>query len=133
MFRWYWKVVVWAVVVFTCSVIPGNEVGRFHLFNIPDLDKIIHFTLYLILGLLSIQAFKIQDHSNTLRRYPALFSFAFAMIYGGGLELLQEFAIVARSAQFSDMIANAFGLLTASFIIKLWFFHRVKLCNASWT
>jgi VanZ family protein len=83
----------------------------------PDLvsgsDKVIHFLLYIPLGCF-------LAHLNLSRFFfgNLLFVLGFGTLYGGLLEILQNF-VSGRTASLSDEIANALGVTTGILVVIL--------------
>ena len=75
--------------------------------GIGILDKVIHVSLYFVMGVLAYIAF------NTLRKRIVIF--IFMLLLGSLLELIQRF-IPGRDMSLNDALANAAGL-ALSFVL----------------
>ena len=94
----------------------------------PDMfnfaDKIVHFGAYFVLTFLWGRYFLLAYSANSTNRilfYVALGVF----LYGIIIEVLQSTLTKNRSGEFADIVANVFGIVVASFIIK--FISKYKL------
>lgn len=77
--------------------------------NIPNLDKIVHFTMYM--GLVSVFCFDVY-RSNWLSRYDGkilLWGWILAVLWGGLMELFQKYFTDYRTADWFDFLANTVG------------------------
>ena len=93
--------------------------------NIPYLDKVAHFVFYLVAMLLSgIAIHQRPVHAVTKRRHMYL-ALGILFVYGGLIELMQFYLPGARSAEWTDLLANSLGLVTGLASFKR-LFHEVK-------
>jgi VanZ family protein len=97
------------------SLASSDTFDKVPLYNIPFLDKIVHFGMYL--GLMSAIIF---ENRKTLRNPTSLFLLAIIPFsYGILMEILQEILTSTRSGSFYDIVFNTFGILV-SLIIWFW-------------
>jgi len=110
---YFWTALFWSgLIVFAC-LLPSNDIPQV---NIPNLDKVIHSLFYFIFLSLWFLFFKKKlNSSNNLK--PLAISFVFAVFFGIGIELMQKFFTVTRSADTFDVIANLFGASLAVIVI----------------
>ena len=90
--------------------------------NIQNLDKIVHFTMYM--GLVSVFCFDVY-RSRWLSRYDGsilLSGWILAVLWGGLMELFQKYFTEYRTADWFDFLANTVGafagILIGVFIIR---------------
>jgi len=102
------------------SSLPGDDIPKSFIINIPFADKIIHFIFYFLLTIL-IMLGTVQKVKTILTIRHFLFVFFISVFYGLLLEVLQEFVFLMRNADFMDVIANSAG----SFIGLLTFHHII--------
>jgi len=102
---------------------PASDLSKPKLIDIPHLDKVIHFGMYLVLSF--ILFLDISSKRKLIRR--TLISVILATITMSGIvELIQEFWSSGRSADIFDLIANSFGTLVGFLFFIL---YRHKKCN----
>jgi VanZ family protein len=92
---------------------------------IPHLDKIAHFIFYLVAILLAGLAFYRRNPQKENNRNYLYIFMGILFAYGGLIELLQLYLPGARSAEWTDILANTLGLLTGLASFKR-LFHEVK-------
>lgn len=109
--------ILWAIFVFVLCVMPVNNFSK-PKYNIPHLDKVVHFGFYFIMAVMLYRLFALY---GGLRTRIILYILAIVLIYSGTIELLQEY-VFNRSGDFRDLLANlagAFcGCLLSPFIFK---------------
>jgi VanZ family protein len=107
--------ILWALVIFLESSIPGHELPL--LPKILGLDKIIHAAIYFIFCALSYRALKYSDNPFFVKT-----AFAGALIlsilYGASDEFHQLFT-VNRSADIFDLLADTAGAAIFLSIVRL--------------
>ena len=110
--------IVWGIFILIMSSLPGDDIPKSFINNIPFVDKIIHFFLYFLLVILILFG-SLRKSKNTLTIRNFLFAFSISLLYGILMEVLQHFVFIMRSANLMDIIANA----TGSFIGLLTFYY----------
>lgn len=111
----HWKSITWgAFILITCSL-PGDELNRVKLINIPHMDKLVHLVLYLIFSLLLISENNAKKYANGVTVNAIITAAGIALGYGAMVELLQYYIFTSRSAELWDMIANTLGFIAAAF------------------
>jgi VanZ family protein len=106
---WRWieawlPAVVWALVIFVLSSIPGTN---FPSVAVPQADKIVHTLTYAVLGALAFRGAR----SSALTRAPlatAAVAVVITTLYGISDELHQTFT-PNRTPDWHDVVADAFG------------------------
>jgi len=114
--KYYWKTIIWAIIIAVLSSIPGDDVSKIKILNIPHMDKIAHLGIYFILSFL----FFLEAHRNsfaikTNRKFSIAILFL-CVLYGIIMEFLQFFLFQERSAEFLDIIANSTGSVLSLFV-----------------
>jgi VanZ family protein len=94
--------IVWAIVIFCLSQIPGVDVPRL-VFNT---DKLLHAIVYGILGFLTLGSMKTT--AEGYRLFQIFLAVVLVVIYGGLDEFHQHF-IPGRTADIHDLMADAVG------------------------
>jgi VanZ family protein len=114
----FWKPIVWAVVVLTLSTLTGENASKLPLANIPYLDKVVHFTMYFVFTFLMMYDFARFKGKAFTRKQIILFSLVSAILYGGGMELLQSLPGIHRSCDIKDFVANSTGAVIGVLLFK---------------
>lgn len=105
--------IIVALIILFLSLTGSDTFDKVPLFNIPYLDKIVHFLMYS--GFMSVI---ILENRNRLARIRELFITALIpLLYGILMEILQATLTVSRSGSIYDVFANSTGVLCA---ILLW-------------
>ena len=107
--------ILWVVIIFILCAMPSDNIPDPH-WNIPHLDKVVHFGMYFVLSILLI--FPLEEYSclklsriyliATLVGEVFGTSILVALIYGGGIEILQA-NFFNRSGDVWDLVADVSG------------------------
>jgi VanZ family protein len=108
---------LWALLIFILCAIPGKDIPFGGFWDIFNLDKLIHASLFFIQAVLLIQGFSKQKQFTVLNKYPKLIALIICVPYGGALELMQQAFFQDRTADLFDFAANTFGVVFGA----LWF------------
>ena len=99
--------------------------------DVPDLpqiiawDKIAHFGMFFVLSAVSLfDYYRLHNGKPKMSRW-IFWGFVLPVIYGGAIELLQEYFFQSRSAEMADFIADVLGSLTA-LLIALFLYKRFQ-------
>lgn len=111
----HWKSIVWAVVIFIICTIPSNGVPRFKLFQIEHFDKFVHFSLYLVLGVLLFFESRNHDENENLKLRTIIAVGSISIGYGIIIELSQLLFTTTRRAELLDILANTIGVFISVF------------------
>ncbi|MEP7167846.1 MAG: VanZ family protein [Bacteroidota bacterium] len=101
--------ILWAVLIFILCVIPGSAIPHYRWTDLLSIDKAVHSFLFAVLTLLLIRGFKRQNDFSFLKTHLLIILFLFSVIYGGLLELMQNYCLTDRSGSWFDLIADATG------------------------
>jgi len=96
-------------------------------FQIPQLDKIVHFAFYFVACVLGV--FFLRERSQgAMRLNKAIWVMVFSTIsFGILIEIIQHTLTVNRMGDFLDGIANTLGSLCAAIALKVYFFGKRQL------
>ena len=119
--RWYVPLLLWGITILILTSIPK--------LTPPDLgfdaqDKLAHFGVYYILGLLLVRAL---GKGLVLPHRILLLSFFYALLFAAFDELHQLF-IPGRAGDIFDFLADSFGILFA--LLSFFMFKNLKPKNA---
>ena len=101
--------VYYTLILVLLSLIPVPDLGL-PRFKLLELDKLIHFIMYLIFAL--IWGLKIENFSERKIKISA-----YLILFGLVLEILQHLLPFGRYFDLGDFIANATGVLFGVFIL----------------
>ena len=110
----HWKSIIWTLFILVLCSIPGNQINKVKIIDIPQFDKFVHFFLYYVFTLLLISENNSQRHYRKVTVNAILIAAAISLSMGAIIEILQKFLFINRSGDIWDMIANTFGFLLAS-------------------
>jgi VanZ family protein len=109
-----WPPLVWALLLFLASSIPGDELPEFQA---PfGLDKVVHLFLYMVLGSLALRAWSV-------RRIAPWIIFVFCVGYGITDEL-HQFFVPGRIPDVWDWAADSVGALIGVYGTWIWLAKR---------
>jgi len=95
--------------------------------NIPNFDKLIHFTFYFIASMLG-GLFGREISKGRISKTKVLgFSFLGLVLYGIIIEILQSSMTTYRSGELMDVMANSAGTLLGTLLIWSVFSKRYGL------
>ena len=109
----YVPLVLYWVILFTATTIPGNQLPDIHLS-----DKIEHFSAFFILAILLNLTMIYQRKSFLLFKNAALVTIIICLSYGAIDELHQMF-IPGRSADIRDWLADSIGVILGVLVLNL--------------
>ena len=100
--------ILWALLIFILCAIPGRDIPSISWLEMLSFDKWVHASLFFILVYFSIDGL-VKHQADRKKSY--IFSLAFAIPYGGFLEIMQDICFHERTADVYDFIANSFGAI----------------------
>ena len=107
--------IIYSIIIVIISLIPIQEsTPRFKLFEI---DKLFHFTIYLVFVILWGLVFSIKNLS-------LIRLLLFSIIFGITLEFFQDLLPFERYFDFYDILANMAGVIIGIIILR---FYKKKL------
>ena len=114
-FRYQFPAMLWAIVIYILSSIPASKLPKFtHLIN----DKVIHISIFFVLGLLIYRALEPRTKHNILDWKRLLISVVAVIVYGMSDELHQG-AVPGRTVDILDASADALGGLLSALAIYI--------------
>lgn len=109
--------ILWAVLVLILAFIPADD-GTHQLFlGLIPIDKLLHFSMYMVLVFLLMNGFLKQYSFQTLNYYPLISAVVMASVYGMIIEVLQGALTLDRSFELGDIFANFTGCLAGQRIV----------------
>lgn len=110
----HWKSIVWATFILVLCSIPGNQINKVKIIDIPHLDKFVHFIFYAVFTLLLISENNKQRLHRKVTVDAILIAATISLSYGALIEIIQKVLVINRGADIWDMIANTAGFLVAA-------------------
>jgi VanZ family protein len=112
--RYQLPALLWSLAIFVSSSLHGIRLP----FKFISADKLIHFGIFFILGILAARAFLFQQRFPLVQKYALLFAVLFVMSYGASDEIHQMF-VPGRSPEIFDFLADTLGGILAAMTVKL--------------
>lgn len=99
------------VILYLCCFIPANDIPEVSFDFFIPMDKIVHFCMYF--GLSGAAAINYIHGEKGFVNTQKLLILAFVLpiIYGGLIELLQQYFFTSRSGDWFDFLADILGSL----------------------
>ena len=117
-FRTYYKSILVLFIILFMSIASGQKIERVNWINIPHFDKIVHLLIYMIFSLVLAYDIQKSNANISLRRTILIVLFS-VMLYGGIMELIQEYLIKTRSGDWLDFASDTIGIIFAVLLIIL--------------
>lgn len=103
--------VLWGCLIAVLCLMPADDFPKAEGF--PNLDKIVHFTLYFILSLSVFSTFKLLK--TKIKPFTVIIScFSFGFL----IEILQAILPFNRSFSVFDLLANLIGLISGWLVFQ---------------
>ena len=118
--------VSWIMFVTFSSLFSLSGVGTSR-FNIPHMDKAVHFTFYSVMVFLGYMAIRNKTDQLEKRSKLLWYIVLFAVIYGIIIEVLQHVLTTDRHGDPFDALANSIGAFVGMFVIRFLFFRTPSL------
>ena len=112
--HYFWKTIIWFIIVLFLSISPGNSLPHPSWLIFPHIDKAVHFMMYFIFALALIHDFQQYKKIRLQNSQVILISVLMVVCIGGFLEILQRTPGINRSCDLLDFTSNAIGAVAAS-------------------
>ena len=113
-FRYKFTILL-AVVIVLLSLVPSSSMPSSRLFNIPYLDKLVHFSMYASIGFVAFMESRCIKNCQRVHLLLVLVIFVMSAI----IEVLQATVIATRAAEWFDLFANFSGLVAGYVAYKI--------------
>jgi VanZ family protein len=97
------------------SLTGSDTFRKVPIYNIPHLDKIIHFGMYFTW--MTLIAY--ENRKNIKSSFHLILIATIPFCYGILMEFLQFYFIASRSGSFYDMLSNSVGIII-SILLWIW-------------
>ena len=115
-FIYYWlPVLIYCFLIFIQSSYPSPE--NIQSLSLPYIDKLIHFAVYAILGMLFFMIFRTQRFKKININMVMALSILSSSLYGMSDEIHQYF-VPCRDADIMDFFADVMGSICGVYIFK---------------
>lgn len=125
--RYQLPVILWALLIFVSSSIPGTKFPSVPLFGA---DKIVHIGFYFVFCFLAHRAATHQQRFPLLVRYSYAFSVLCTLAYGA-LDEFHQYFVPSRSSDVLDVMADVTGAVVYVGVMKLWLRFRMNAKNGA--
>ena len=101
--------IVWTLLILLVCLMPGDNLPSTSFLSFKGADKLIHFTLYLVLFIFVGKGLVNYFDSSYSSNRIILIAFLYCLFLGVGVEFLQSVFVAGRSGDFFDVLSNAMG------------------------
>ncbi len=109
----------WLVTLTVLSLVSFEDDSALDL-DIPNFDKVVHFTFYFVAGILGVFFFH-AIKKDFVQKTSLLVIFLLGLIgYGIIIEVLQANLTTYRSAELLDVMANSTGAIFGILLVRTW-------------
>jgi len=114
---------IYLAIIAVLSLMPGRDLPHFTVF--PEIDKVVHFSMYFGLSFLACWCFEISRD----RMKPIYLLLTGVFMYGVLMEILQRTMHNGRNFEFMDMVANLTGAIVGIMIYRYFDNKRLEIAN----
>jgi len=114
---------IYLAIIAVLSLMPGRDLPHFTVF--PEIDKVVHFSMYFGLSFLACWSFEIRRD----RMIPIYLLLTGVFMYGVLMEILQRTMHNGRNFEFMDMVANLTGAIVGILIYRYFDNKRLEIAN----
>ncbi|WP_262491802.1 VanZ family protein [Myroides odoratus] len=100
---------LWTCFIIYACLAEASSIPKTSFFNIPNKDKVAHFTFYFVFSVIWFLFSNKKNNSKKAKIRTGIVIFTIATFLGGGVELGQYFFTNSRSAEWADFFANSLG------------------------
>ena len=124
-FRYKFTILL-AFLIVLLSLVPSSSIPSSRLFNIPYLDKLVHFSMYASIGFVALMESRCVKNCQLFHLILVLVIFLMSAI----IEVLQATVVATRAAEWYDLFANFSGLVAGYVAYRvlrgLWLFKFLR-------
>ena len=120
---YFYLPIFWMLLILTLSIIPLQQLPKIE-FDLIGVDKLVHAFFYFVLTYLWHRVWSNSNPSLSAKQ-KTIFSLLIALLYGLGIEIVQEYGVRNRHFEWDDVVANCTGSLFANFVLA----YKYKLSN----
>jgi VanZ family protein len=112
---------IWTIIIFILLALPGNLLPNENHFNIPNLDKYVHITLFGSFVFLWSFYYLVKQEKNNNSYRQSVVILIVACLYGIAMEYVQKYFIPNRYFDIYDIVADIVGAVTGFLFVRLTF------------
>ncbi|MCW3127360.1 MAG: hypothetical protein JWO03_3018 [Bacteroidetes bacterium] len=116
--KYNWPSILWAAFILVICLMPGSNVPKI---RIPHFDKVVHVSIYMILGFVTYYGWTRQRQYILLHAKTVMKVILVLTTYGLLIEVLQGTLTADRSFDLWDALANSVGAVAGTYVGKLVF------------
>ena len=114
----------WLILVTILLVLPGSAFPQENWLSWIAFDKWVHIGLFGILTLLGCRGWLSVEKKTGELKQVFLITALLALVYGTGMEFVQKYAVVNRSFDGGDIIADGLGCAAGWFFSNRWYIKK---------
>lgn len=103
--------IVWLILITLLCLIPQDDLPQTEL--IPHLDKLVHFSLYFVLTVLSLIVYRKPKLRGKILIMTGIFVFSLL------IEIMQGILPFGRTFSLTDLLANLSGIATGFLLFQV--------------
>jgi len=111
--------IIWILITTFLLCMPGEKIPSGGFFNIPHLDKFVHFLIFSV-GVIAWVFYFLKKKIEVKKTRKILYTSMWILGYGILMEFVQHYLIPHRSFDFLDIIADAAGCLAGLWLGTIW-------------
>lgn len=112
---YFYLPIFWMLLILALSVIPLQQLPKIE-FDLIGIDKLVHAFFYFVLTYLWHRVWSNSNPSFSIKQ-KTIFSLLIALLYGLGIEIIQEYGVRNRYFECGDVLANCSGSLFANLVL----------------
>jgi VanZ family protein len=117
----------WTIIVGVLCGLPGNTFPDLSFWKLLQFDSAAHAFVFTVFTFLWAVALSKQEDFRFLRRNAIWVAGISGILYGILIEIAQYYIFVRRSAEVSDMIADAIGCCIGFIVFRVIYGHVLTL------
>jgi VanZ family protein len=114
--------ILWTLLIFALLALPGSMIPQEENFSVPNFDKYIHATIFLVFVLL--WSFYYGSRPDMKSRHFVFLIFLLACLYGIAMEYVQKYFIPRRDFDVNDILADVIGAACGYLIVMILFMRK---------
>jgi VanZ family protein len=104
----YYRTIIVSLLIIYLSTVSGEKVSKVSWFTFPHIDKIVHLLMYLTLSI-TVSYEIVRNKEKISVQKTLIIIVLFAILFGGAMELVQEYFTTTRSGDWADFGFNVIG------------------------
>lgn len=116
MFKYYGPAILWALFIFTMCTIKLSDEGNSYLF-FPGFDKLVHCGFFFVMVVFC--CYGLIRRSGFISYGAVIIIMFISILYGGIIELLQNYVFTWRDGDWSDLFSDSVGAAMAAFGVSV--------------